>query len=325
MAAQERQWRDHCSWSRHRVPRVRHLPLVLMLALAALLPGIAEGARPNGAGLVVRHGDGRIIYVYVEFTEPEISGAELLYRSGLSLTISPFGGLGDGVCMLDGEGCPADDCFCQSYQAPAYFWHYFRLNPDGSWSGNPVGPSGRKLRDGDVDGWSWTSGPSGLPSTSIDTIAQMNGIDRNPPEPTPTPTPEPTPTPTPPPTPTPTPAAAEATETPTSAPTPTMAPAVAPTPADEPTSMAEPTPSPPATPAAAGATPTTGPTATAAASPVARAVAVDPSGEVVRLETTAETESGGMPASYVAFGLILVVIAGASGVILMRRERGRKP
>lgn len=166
--------------SRHAPRRFLRLLLVLLLcawqALWAAPPIAAE--RPNGAGLVVRHGDGHTEMYYVEFTEPEITGLELLIRAGVSLTVAQFGGLGTAVCAIDGEGCPAADCFCRSYSTPAYYWHYYRLAPDGTWQLQPVGPSSRRIRDGDVDGWSWTAGDSGLPSTSIDAIAAQLGVDR---------------------------------------------------------------------------------------------------------------------------------------------------
>src|SRR5215207_6023946 len=84
-----------------RGPRPAALLIVLLIFLVSLVPAAAE--RPNGAGLVVRHGDGTLLYVYVQFEEETISGIELLYRSGLELTVAPFGGLGEAVCRLNGE------------------------------------------------------------------------------------------------------------------------------------------------------------------------------------------------------------------------------
>lgn len=148
--------------------------LLGMLLLALLLfPSGALAEQPNRAGLVIRHGDGRIVYRVVEFTEPEITGADLLLRSQVALVTTAYAGLGQAVCSLDREGCPADNCFCKSYTNPAYFWHYYRLNADGTWSSMAIGPDRRKIHDGDIDGWSWTAGDSELPNTSIDGIATM--------------------------------------------------------------------------------------------------------------------------------------------------------
>lgn len=148
--------------------------LLGMLLLALLLfPSGVLAEQPNRAGLVIRHGDGRVVYRVVEFTEQEITGADLLLRSQVALVTSAYAGMGQGVCSLDREGCPADNCFCKSYTNPAYFWHYYRLNTDGTWSSMAFGPDSRKIHDGDIDGWSWTAGEDGLPSMSIDEIAAM--------------------------------------------------------------------------------------------------------------------------------------------------------
>ena len=229
------------STNRHRGARLITALLVLSaIALAGILPAAAQ--RPNGAGLVVRFGDGSIIYAYVQFEEEAITSEELLYRSGLAVAIAPYSGLGAGVCMIEGEGCPSDDCFCESYTTPAYFWHFYAN--DGGWREMLQGASSRSVGDGDIDGWSWTAGESGLPAVTIDEIARMNGVDRNAPEipPTETPTLEPTNTPV-----------------PTDTPQPTSAP-----PPPPPTSTPENTPAPVAQPAATGTA-----TVTAAISPTA--------------------------------------------------------
>lgn len=309
--------------STHR--RLAWLGLILLLIVGAVgwPPAPAQASRPNGAGLVVRHGDGRLIYVYVEFNEPTITGEELLLRSGLALETTPFAGQGQAICRLDGEGCPASDCFCESYSSPAYFWVYFKLTPEGTWASQPIGAGNRVIQDGDVDGWSWTSGPANLPATSIDEIARLNGVDRNPPEPEPTPTPAPAPPPPPTQTPEPT-QAPEPTATEVPTPTPpaptetTVSGTVTPPPAASAAPTATPAPSPTATPAA-----TPNPTTTAAASPVARAVEIDSTGAARALEPVAQGDSGGLDAGdYAPFAAIFVAILGIGGWVLYQR-RGR--
>lgn len=156
------------------------LAIILCVALPPLVlqPQDLSAAAPHGAGLVIRHGDGRVIYAYVEFSEPEISGVELLERSHLPAVLTPSGSLGAAVCSLDGEGCPAENCFCKSYGNPAFFWQYDTLDPSGQWVTQSVGPSSRMVHDGDVDGWSWTDGESRLPATTINEIAKLNGVNR---------------------------------------------------------------------------------------------------------------------------------------------------
>ncbi len=151
----------------------------LLLALLLLPTGVLA-QQPHRAGLVIRHGDGRVVYRVVEFTEPEITGADLLLRAQVPLLTAGYGGMGQAVCSLDGEGCPSDNCFCKSYTNPSYFWRYYRLNVDGTWSSMAFGPDSRKIHDGDIDGWSWTAGESGLPNMSIDEIAAKAGNSASP-------------------------------------------------------------------------------------------------------------------------------------------------
>lgn len=150
------------------------LPLVaLLLALGGVFSTAAQ--EPNAAGLVIRHGDGTLVYSYVQFEEDSINGLDLLTRSELDVTVAPYGGLGGGVCKINGEGCSSDNCFCKSYTSPAFYWHYYILE-DGDWVEYPLGPSSRDLSDGDVDGWSWTSGTSHLPDVDIEEIAAVSAV-----------------------------------------------------------------------------------------------------------------------------------------------------
>lgn len=172
---------------------VGYIFFIMLLLLS--ITGSAQAQRPNGAGLIIQHGDGTLIYVYVPFEEDSISGEELLASSALAIEVDVFGGLGMAVCSLNGEGCPPDDCFCQSYSDPANFWHFYTWT-SGGWSENPLGVSTRTLVDGDIDGWSWNAGAHSLPLVTIDEIASVNGFDRRQPDPTATLTPVPSPSPT---------------------------------------------------------------------------------------------------------------------------------
>lgn len=295
--------------------RLSRLALALLLALATLAgAGSAPLAadRPNGAGLVIRFGDGRIVTAYVEFQEPAITGIELLQRAGIPVTVAPFGGLGLAVCAIGGEGCPAEDCFCQAKQQPARFWHYYGLTPDGRWVLHPVGASSRVVRDGDVDGWSWTTGESGLPALTIDDIARAHGIERAPAQPPAAPTPTPTSAP-PPPTPTAAAAPTVAPAVPPLTPTPTVAERPEPTAAGQ--AVASPPPSPTATPTV-HATTTSAPTATVppprATSPVPAASGATVTATPTPVPSTAG-ETGPPWAALALVGvatlLLLVVIA----------------
>ena len=168
------------SKSRSRSLRVLLCALIVM-ALAGLAPAGAATPTPhlNGAGLVIKHGDGRVLYFYVQFSESQITGAQLLERSGVSLDITPYSGLGEGICLIDGEGCPSSNCFCKSFANPAVYWRYHSLNSAGTWVVRSSGPDQRIVHDGDVDGWTWSANDGDLPATSIDQIAKLNGITRD--------------------------------------------------------------------------------------------------------------------------------------------------
>lgn len=131
---------------------------VVALSLSASGRAIADG--PNRAGIVVSFGDGRVESVCVEFTETEISGAELMNRAGFSVLLGS-GGDTNAVCMIEDTGCrdPAD-CWCQCHGADCRYWSYHTLDR-GAWKYSAVGASTRKVHNGDVDGWAWGKGGVG--------------------------------------------------------------------------------------------------------------------------------------------------------------------
>ncbi|MEZ4520342.1 MAG: hypothetical protein R3A46_01685 [Thermomicrobiales bacterium] len=322
--------------------------MLFMLGTVAFMP-VAGALAPskNGAGLVVRHGDGTLVFVYVEFEGETISGEELLLRSGLDFVVTPFSGLGTGVCAINGEGCPADNCYCESYGNPAVYWQYFSRS-SGGWDSQLRGPSTRQLADGDIDGWSWTAGDHGLPPVSIDEIAAITGFDRSPdptatppPAPTATPIPTETPVPTQPPSATPSPTSpppATSTPSPTPIPTATALPSASPTAAATatatsthrapmPTNMPE-TPTQPPAPSATAAqasTSTASPTdradPTTTTSAGAGAVIVRP-GETPEAIEPAGDESGESSETLLLFGGAALLIVLVGSVVLVRNRRG---
>ena len=78
--------------------------LIALLALAVAGPGptIMHAQQSNRVGLVVRFGDGSLITRCVEFTESEISGYDLLTRSGLDIVAAFDPGQGAAVCAIEG-------------------------------------------------------------------------------------------------------------------------------------------------------------------------------------------------------------------------------
>ena len=80
---------------------------IVLIMFAALLGGLNGQAQEgeHHAGLVIRDQQGELSYAYVAFSEPEISGLELLKRSGAAVVTVGFGGLGEGVCSIQNAGC----------------------------------------------------------------------------------------------------------------------------------------------------------------------------------------------------------------------------
>lgn len=181
--------------------RIGILSLILVVVLAA--PIRAQQPDLHRAGLVVVHGDGNVVSACVAFAEESISGAELLRRSGLGVTLDAYGGLGYGVCEIGGEGCFAgQDCFCQCRGSPCAYWVYSHRHPDGSWAISGVGASGWQVHDGDVDGWVWGDGSTAPPVVAFEQVCQPDAAqptasitDVQSPSPTVTPAPLPSPIP----------------------------------------------------------------------------------------------------------------------------------
>jgi len=171
--------------------------LTLVALSALILIGIgqpdAHAQQPNRVGLVIRHGSGTIITRCVEFSGSEISGYDLLMRSGLDIVADFGSGMGAAICSIEGEGCPVNECL--TCATPDY-WSYWRLT-DGAWSYYQAGASTSTVRDGDVEGWSWGSGDS-PPVLSFDQICAPPPTNTPPPptatSPPPTDTPAPAPT-----------------------------------------------------------------------------------------------------------------------------------
>ena len=87
----------------------RTLLLVLLLTAGCLLAG-ASVARAEGgdhrAALVIRYADGSVQTQCVSFSEPSVTGAELLTRSGLQVTMD-YSGMGGAVCSIAGKAAPS--------------------------------------------------------------------------------------------------------------------------------------------------------------------------------------------------------------------------
>jgi hypothetical protein len=165
---------DHTRLSRASpsLPRVGLVAAIVALMLSIITTFSASATdEVNRAAVVIHFGEGDVRVALVEFTEPEITGIELLERSGFEIVVNPFGGLGAGICAIEDVGCPATNCFCESFSSPSYFWQYFEPTQHG-WQTRVIGAASRTVRDGDIDGWSWTDREAGLPMLTLDEIEQ---------------------------------------------------------------------------------------------------------------------------------------------------------
>ena len=143
--------------------------LVTPLLLLASCQGEDRPGEIRRAGLLVRHSDGRIASVCVEFVEEEITGEELLARSGLAHALDASNPMGALVCSVDGEGCgfPSEACFCRCEAlGECDYWAYFTRLAQGGWTYSPNGLRARKVRQGDLDAWVWLSA-AGAPEQTL--------------------------------------------------------------------------------------------------------------------------------------------------------------
>jgi len=157
---------------------LRRIAIALLLCAAVLVGAPASTMVAGEAGLIVEHGDGSVTYVLVVFPEEEIASIDLLRRSGLSLSTVDMGGLGEAVCTIGNDGCGVSDCrirLCQSGDPDSPFWHFMRIDASGEWIFQPLGASGTKVRGGEVDLWSWTSGEVGVSAVDVAQIIALTG------------------------------------------------------------------------------------------------------------------------------------------------------
>jgi hypothetical protein len=135
--------------------------LCLLLAAALLtIPAFAD--EPNQAGLVIQSGVGEVETRCLDFVGEEISGAELLGRSGLYVILDAASSMGITVCQIEEVGCahPAEPCFCECMGGgECAYWNYFYKDPgETEWVYSALGAALRKVQPGSVEAWVWGDG-----------------------------------------------------------------------------------------------------------------------------------------------------------------------
>ena len=160
----------------HRLTSLVLWGLVIMLAGMVAGTGASSGQDLNHADLVIVFPDGRVETRCVLFEKEEISGAELLRRSGLSTVFSKSGGFGEGVCRIDDTGCSdPGSCYCQCSGGDCAYWAYFAL-AESQWRFQNIGPSQRVIRDGDTDAWVWGAGGGPPPSAELTAACRDDAV-----------------------------------------------------------------------------------------------------------------------------------------------------
>ena len=158
--------------------------LMLMFLLAVSVPVRALADEPKQAGMVVQFGDGHVETRCITLEGDEISGDELLARSGLQVIVDASTGMGITVCQIEGVGCayPTEHCFCQCMGGgECAYWTYFYRDPgEAEWTYSPLGAVLRKVGPGSVESWVWGDGQA-LPDEALTFEAICK-----PPTPTPT-------------------------------------------------------------------------------------------------------------------------------------------
>lgn len=129
--------------------------IVSAVSVAGAPRALAADDGWNRAVVVVDTGDG-VKSACVRFRAASITGVELLRTGRMDPEVRSFSGNGAAVCKLCGVGCNAGNQ-CLTCQSPKY-WQYHQA-PAGSsgytYAQNGAGTS--DVRDGDVEGWSWSA------------------------------------------------------------------------------------------------------------------------------------------------------------------------
>lgn len=105
------------------------------------------------AGLAIFTGDGRVYTDCVSFSESEITGLDLLQRTGMKIETAINPNQGTAVCKIGEVGDPSGDCFGSM---PDY-WSYWQQG-DSGWEYSVKGADLSQVKDGEVNAWSWGTG-----------------------------------------------------------------------------------------------------------------------------------------------------------------------
>jgi hypothetical protein len=147
-------------------------PLVLLLAgcggsssgsaTTAVSPTTAacvNAGATSKAYVVVDHGGGRSSQRCVGFDGEQITGEDLMTRSGVQFQAQTFSGIGKAVCQLDNEPAQFTECFPKDKP----YWALYVSHDGGTWEQPQTGYTGVTLKNGDALGWEYESATASPP------------------------------------------------------------------------------------------------------------------------------------------------------------------
>lgn len=130
-----------------------------LLLLIVSIGSVGHAQEPeHQAGLVIQFADNQVQTFCIGFSEPTITGLELLERTNLPLSTQSQG-MGAAVCSIDSQGCnyPNQACFCGCSGGACKYWALQKLENQ-RWVYANVGASAITVQPGEVYGWAWGAG-----------------------------------------------------------------------------------------------------------------------------------------------------------------------
>jgi len=110
-------------------------------------PSLILGEGQNKAYIAIQLGEDDNLIREVKF-DGVITGLEALQQTGFEVITKDYG-WGIAVCSINGVGCPAENCFCDSE-----FWNYTRWVTE-TWQDPGASASTITITNGAVEGWRW--------------------------------------------------------------------------------------------------------------------------------------------------------------------------
>ena len=142
--------------------RTNELRLCLGVALCViglLLPAAAMAQEENRVGLVITHDDGTVVQQCISFSESEITGLQVLERSGLDLNYDAGTPWAHPSAALTAKAVIFRKMIASAnaWSHLARFWSYgspWRSD----WIYSSIGAANRNVSDEDVEAWVWSEG-----------------------------------------------------------------------------------------------------------------------------------------------------------------------